>query len=197
MPEATQLHQNSKNRQSPASRKQSGCSGKILKWGIFLGLPALLLGSMLYNVLPAALIRSNTIDIHHDFRQIHYALEDYYDDHQTYPMAEADGHFPSVLTTPVAYYTIRSGTLFQDIFKSRENPFYSYFYDPGHNIYVIHSNGPDRDRDLTDYSVLINENIQNQEKITSIDNKYRYDPTNGYYTNGDKFYINIENRYYR
>jgi hypothetical protein len=130
-----------------------------------------------------------------DIHSFKHALKNFQIDMNAYPKESPTGYISDArllvgtsinqktitLTTPVAYI---SSYPFDPFFRSNKNIPYRYYSD-SLTWFIIASNGPDQDIDVTSEFVHSITNVHGIKKIT----EKRFDPSNGAKSDGDIFFI--------
>lgn len=135
-------------------------------------------GIIFYPRYSDAQVRSKTVRLKADLRNVTHALETYYADNTTFPQPGAEFVLPAVLTTPVAYY---NGNLPGDGLLPGK-PSLTYFLSDDGKLAAIISKGPDWKLQILPGRVL-------WDKLQIGAFSYMYDPTNGTLSAGDIYQI--------
>lgn len=125
-----------------------------------------------------------------EIRYLKNSLESFFIDNNSYPFSPASGFISEAsvdvngranfLTTPVSYIP----SLPYDPFVGDGHEQSFRYYSDGKTYYMITSNGPDRDIDIT-REMVSSLDLSNQKSLSF----FRFDPTNGTESNGDVFTI--------
>lgn len=119
-----------------------------------------------------------------DARSLGVPLETYYGDHSRYPDMRDDCQLPTDLTTPVEYIASKDFSRIQK--NHKQKPLHYYFLKKS-NMWLIQYCERDYDYDLP-AKFLIQAAERDRKWILDKLVEYKYDPTNGTKSSGDRFY---------
>lgn len=163
----------------------SGC-GKIILivFGILVVLVLIAISVPPSHVRRGFKIRAKIARVQADLRTIATALETYYVDKKAFPsMIEVDAIPVSELISYVPSYHDEFDA--KDPFEKDSKQTYRYLHYKSHELYILLSNGPDEDRDISLRSIRENVDIENKDELVSFLETLTYDPTNGNTSDGD------------
>lgn len=163
----------------------SGC-GRIIAivFGILIVIVLITLAVPPQSVRIGSRVRAKVARVQADLRSIATALETYYVDNNEYPAMTKEGELSlQTLTSPVAYLSDHSYVT--DSFSKDSKQMFGYLYDKKQGRYILVSNGPDMDRDITWDLIRENVDLEKTEDLKAFLESLTYDPTNGITSDGD------------
>lgn len=177
----------------PQKKKGMGCGNLILLADLLVFILIVAAFSLPFW---GAKTRAKVPRVEFDLRHIAMALENYSIDNNRYPEMMKGNAFPiHVLTSPVAY--LSGASIAKDLFIEETNQTYHYLLFDKQNIFILLSNGPDKDQDITMNLIQENVDLENIKELNDFLESLAYDPSNGLKSDGDIFNINKDFSWWR